>query len=64
MVRVLHHMADVEAVLAQVRRALVPEGVFILEHANKRNLKSMVRHLLKLQDWSPLRPRRLSSSSS
>src|SRR5664279_3117832 len=53
MVRVLHHMANVEAVLAQVRRALVPNGVFILEHANKRNLKSMVRHLLKQQTWSP-----------
>ena len=53
MVRVLHHMANVEAVLTQVRRVLVPNGVFILEHANKRNLKSMVRHALKKQDWNP-----------
>jgi len=53
MVRVLHHMADVEAVLAQIRRALVPDGVFILEHANKRNLKSIVRRLLNLQSWNP-----------
>lgn len=53
MVRVLHHMAHVESVLAQVRRALVPNGVFILEHANKRNLKAIVRYLLKQQDWNP-----------
>ncbi len=53
MVRVIHHMASVETVLAQVRRVLVPKGAFILEHANKRNLKAMVRHLLKKQTWSP-----------
>ncbi len=53
MVRVIHHMSNVEAALAQVRRVLVPSGVFILEHANKRNLKAMVRHALKKQSWSP-----------
>ncbi|MCC6804301.1 MAG: class I SAM-dependent methyltransferase, partial [Anaerolineae bacterium] len=53
MVRVLHHMAHVDSVLSQVRRALVPNGVFILEHANKRNLKAMLRHALRKQDWNP-----------
>jgi SAM-dependent methyltransferase len=53
MVRVIHHMSNVQAVLSQVRRVLVPRGVFILEHANKRNLKAMVRHALKRQDWNP-----------
>ncbi len=56
MVRVLHHMAQVETVLAQVRRVLAPNGVFMLEHANKRNLKSMLRYSLKLQDWNPFDP--------
>lgn len=53
MVRVIHHMAHVDAVLAQIRRVLVPNGVFILEHANKRNLKSMLRFALKKQNWNP-----------
>jgi ubiquinone/menaquinone biosynthesis C-methylase UbiE/uncharacterized protein YbaR (Trm112 family) len=53
MIRVLHHMSDVSSVLAQVRRVLAPKGVFILEHANKRNLKAMLRYALKRQDWSP-----------
>ncbi len=53
MVRVIHHMAHVDAVLAQVRRVLVPSGVFILEHANKRNLKAMLRYALRQQSWNP-----------
>ena len=28
-------------------------GTFILEFANKRNLKSMLRHLLGLNQWNP-----------
>lgn len=53
MIRVLHHMAKVEEVLAQLRRVLVTNGTLILEHANKRNLKSMLRYALKKQDWNP-----------
>jgi ubiquinone/menaquinone biosynthesis C-methylase UbiE len=53
MIRVIHHMANVPAVLAQVRRVLTPNAVFILEHANKRNLKAMARYALKKQDWNP-----------
>lgn len=53
MIRTIHHMSDVPAALAQVRRALAPDGVFILEHANKRNLKAMVRYALGRQDWDP-----------
>jgi ubiquinone/menaquinone biosynthesis C-methylase UbiE len=52
MIRTLHHMADAPAALAQVRRVLTG-GTFILEYANKRNLKSMLRYLLKKQTWSP-----------
>lgn len=53
MIRTLHHMADAPAALAQVRRALSGDATFILEYANKRNVKSMLRYLLKKQDWSP-----------
>lgn len=53
MIRVIHHFADVPAALDQIRSALAPGAVFVLEFANKRNLKAVVRHLLRRQDWSP-----------
>lgn len=53
MIRVIHHMAGAPAVLREVRRVLAPGATFILEHANKRNLKAMLRYLLKRQSWSP-----------
>ncbi|NJO83821.1 MAG: methyltransferase domain-containing protein [Blastochloris sp.] len=56
MIRVIHHMAHVDDVLAQVRRVLTPGGMFILEHANKRNLKAMLRYALKRQSWNPYTP--------
>jgi len=43
MERVIHHMADVPAALAEIRRVLAPGAPFVLEYANKRNLKA----------WSP-----------
>lgn len=56
MVRVMHHLADVPAALAQIRRALAPGGAFVAEYASKRHLKSMARHALRRQDWSPYDP--------
>ncbi len=53
MIRTLHHMADAPAALHQVRCALRPGAVFILEYANKRNFKSILRHALGRQEWSP-----------
>jgi ubiquinone/menaquinone biosynthesis C-methylase UbiE len=53
MVRTLHHMADPILALSQVRRVMASQGAFILEFANKRNLKSMLRYLLGKQNWSP-----------
>jgi ubiquinone/menaquinone biosynthesis C-methylase UbiE len=47
MVRVLHHAADAPTVLAELRRILRPGGVLVLEHANKRNLKAILRYLLR-----------------
>jgi hypothetical protein len=53
MIRTLHHMADAPKALEQVRNVLGPEAVFILEFANKLNLKSILRHLFGKQTWSP-----------
>jgi len=53
MIRTLHHMAKPNLALAQVRQVIAPGGIFILEFANKRNLKAMLRYLLGKQDWSP-----------
>jgi ubiquinone/menaquinone biosynthesis C-methylase UbiE/uncharacterized protein YbaR (Trm112 family) len=56
MIRTLHHMADARAALAQVRRVLQPNAAFILEYANKHNLKSILRYTLRRQSWSPFSP--------
>lgn len=53
MIRVLHHMADASAALNQVRNILKPGGIFILEYANKKNLKAIIRYLLGRQQWNP-----------
>lgn len=53
MIRTLHHMAEPQNALAQVHRVMAPEATFVLEFANKRNLKAILRYLLGRQDWSP-----------
>ena len=53
MIRTLHHMADAPKALGQVKQVLRPGGVFILEFANKLNLKAILRYLLGRQAWSP-----------
>jgi ubiquinone/menaquinone biosynthesis C-methylase UbiE len=53
MIRTLHHMAEASKALAQVKNVLRSEGVFILEFANKLNLKAIVRYLSGKQKWSP-----------
>ncbi|MBI2757809.1 MAG: class I SAM-dependent methyltransferase [Chloroflexi bacterium] len=53
MIRVLHHMSDAPKALGQVRNVLGPGGTFILEFANKQNLKSILRYWLGRQKWSP-----------
>ncbi|MEN8098158.1 MAG: methyltransferase domain-containing protein [Chloroflexota bacterium] len=52
-IRVLHHVKDVPALFAQLQRTIRPGGTYILEFANKRNLKAIGRYLLRRQDWSP-----------
>jgi len=56
MIRTLHHMADAKRALDQVRQTLQPGSAFILEFANKRNLKSILRYLLHQQTWNPFTP--------
>jgi len=53
MIRVLHHMADAPKALGQAKDVLGSNGVFILEYANKLNLKAILRYLLGRQTWSP-----------
>ena len=53
MIRTLHHMADAPKALTQIRNVLQTNAVFILEFANKLNLKSILRYWLGKQDWNP-----------
>jgi ubiquinone/menaquinone biosynthesis C-methylase UbiE len=56
MIRTLHHLADPSAALKEVRRVLAPQSTFLLEFANKRNLKAILRFLLGRQSWNPFSP--------
>jgi len=56
MVRVIHHIADVPTALRRIRTALAPDSTFVLEFANKRNLKAIARRALGRQSWSPFAP--------
>lgn len=53
MIRVIHHFEDVPAVLSQVSACLCAGGRFILEYANKRHLKSLLRYFLGRNGWNP-----------
>lgn len=56
MIRTLHHMSNARMALDQVRRVLQPGSHFILEFANKRNVKSILRYSLHRQTWNPFSP--------
>lgn len=56
MVRVMHHLAESPSALLEIGRVLQTGGAAILEFANKRNLKAMLRHLCRGQAWSPYAP--------
>ena len=53
MIRVLHHMVDAPLALSQVRQTLQSGSTFILEYANKQNIKAVLRYILRRQNWSP-----------
>ncbi len=56
MIRTLHHMAEPQLALEQVRLSLQPGAAFILEYANKHNLKAILRYIFRQQSWSPFTP--------
>ncbi|GAP11922.1 methylase [Bellilinea caldifistulae] len=56
MIRTLHHMAEPRRALENVQRVLQDNAVFILEFANKQNLKAILRYWLRRQTWSPFSP--------
>jgi SAM-dependent methyltransferase len=56
MIRTIHHAQDVPLVIQQIRRVLAPAGTFILEFANKRHLKAILRYWLRRQTWNPFDP--------
>ncbi len=53
MVRVIHHVEDVPALLDQVAHVLCQGGTYVLEFASKRHLKSILRYLSRRQQWNP-----------
>ena len=56
MIRTLHHMANARMALDQVRRVMQSDSIFILEFANKLNLKAILRYALRRQSWNPFSP--------
>lgn len=56
MIRVMHHLVNVPEALQELQRIMVPDGTAIIEHASKRNLKSILRWAAHRQDWSPFDP--------
>ncbi len=53
MVRVAHHLADLPCALRELARVTCEGGVLVMEYANKRHLKSLLRYLARRQTWSP-----------
>src|SRR5512139_3962613 len=47
MVRVMHHVEKVPALLDEVGRILAGDGAYVLEFASKRHLKAILRYALR-----------------
>jgi SAM-dependent methyltransferase len=52
-VRTIHHAADIPQLFAELARIARPNGQYVLEFANKHNLKAIARYWLGRQKWSP-----------
>jgi SAM-dependent methyltransferase len=53
MVRVLHHAQNAPSALGEIARVVRARGHLVLEYANKRHFKAILRYLLRRQSWSP-----------
>lgn len=53
MIRVLHHLSEINPAIAEIKRVMQKNSVFILEFANKRNLKAILRFISGKQEWNP-----------
>ncbi len=56
MIRTLHHMADAPKAINEVERVLAEDATFILEFANKQNLKAILRWTFFLTSKNPFLP--------
>jgi SAM-dependent methyltransferase len=55
-IRVLHHVERLDAAFCEVARCLGSGGSYVLEFANKRNLKAILRHWSGQQAEDPFSP--------
>jgi SAM-dependent methyltransferase len=62
MVRVAHHLPDLQESIGEMYKILKPGGLLILEFANANNFKSELRHYLRLRRV-PLTPIQVSKQS-
>ena len=53
MVRVIHHLAEPGTAIAEIRRTLSSDSRLVLEYANKRNVKAILRYLWRRQPDNP-----------
>lgn len=53
MIRTLHHMAEPALALRQIGDVMAAGGALVLEFANKRNVKAILRWFLRRQAWNP-----------
>lgn len=63
MVRVMHHLPDPAATIAEINRILTPKGKLILEFANSTNLKAQIRAFLTGHPILPIPIERRSATN-
>lgn len=53
MIRVIHHLTEIDPAMAEIQRVMEKDSTFILEFANKRNIKAILRWMTGKQKWNP-----------
>jgi SAM-dependent methyltransferase len=53
MVRVIHHLAEPGVAIGEIHRILASGSYLVMEYANKRNIKAILRYLLRRQPDNP-----------